>query len=115
MVGGMPLNSTDLAPGLTDLFSQLSWSRRGLEADFPMRVAERFRRCHRIALLRQRLGQGIKGERRHGGILDLQVVGKDESGHNKQCSPVTLAMGETDNEWLLQPCRDRIDVSRKQP
>jgi hypothetical protein len=42
-------------------------------------------------------------------------VGKDESGHNKQCSPVTLAMGETDNEWLLQPCRDRIDVSRKQP
>ncbi len=80
-----------------------------------MRVTERFRCCHRIALLRQRLGQGIKGERRHGGILDLQVVGKDESSHNKQCSPVTLAMGETDNEWLLQPCRDRIDVSRKQP
>ena len=80
-----------------------------------MRVAERFRRCHRIALLSQRLGQSLKGERRHRGILDLQVVGKDESGHNKQCNPVTLAMGETDNEWLLQPCRDRIDVSRKQP
>ena len=49
-----------------------------------MRVAECFCRCHRIALLRQSLGQGIKGERRHRRILDLQVVGKDESGHNKR-------------------------------
>ena len=86
MVGGVPLISADLSPGLTDLFSQMARSRRGLEADLPMRVAECFGRCHRIALLGQRLGQGIKGERRHRRILDLQVVGKDESGHNKQCS-----------------------------
>ena len=51
--------------------------------------------------------QIIKRHRRHSIVLNLKVVGKNEAGHNNQEIDATLAIGEPDNEWLHQPCRDR--------
>lgn len=51
--------------------------------------------------------EGIEGQRWNGVVLDLKVVGENEAGHNNQGAGATLAMNASDNEWLIQLCRDR--------
>ena len=58
-------------------------------------------------MLPQGIGQFSKNQGRHLIVLNLKVVGENEAGHNIQCNEATLAIWETDNERLHQPCRDR--------